>query len=89
MPDTSLDSMTYLEPLVDIARTIGAERLYFDGDSRSDWEEFVEWAKEFQTLFESRLASGEEPGSDYVVDIEDFALRKAKEAGYLKQETVR
>lgn len=82
MTETQMDADAYLEPLVDIARTIGASGLFINGDSRSDWEEFVEWAKEFQVNFERRLADGEEPGKDYCIDIEDFALRKAEEAGY-------
>lgn len=70
----------------DISRIIGAEGLLHGGDSRSDAEMFYAWAVEFQSEYDDHLAKGEQPGETYFEDVEAFALRKAREAGFVTQD---
>ena len=72
-----------IEVLVDIARTIGERRLCLPGDSRSDVELFCDWADEFEAQFSARPDAGE----TYYEDIEDFAVKKATEAGFTPAES--
>lgn len=72
-----------VEPLIDIAETIARGQLVPSGDSRGRYEQYAEWAKEFQESFSRRLAAGEEPHSSYYEDIEAFALKKVAVSGFI------
>ena len=67
-----------LEVLVDIARTIGAQGLTSNEDSREDWHLMCRWAEEFQQEFDSKPDAAE----TYFEDVEEFAIHKATEAGW-------
>ncbi|KWT69572.1 MULTISPECIES: hypothetical protein [unclassified Variovorax] len=79
------DSMpaVLVEPLIDIAETIAREQLVPAGDSRGRYEQYAQWAKEFQESFSRRLAAGEEPHSSYYEDIEAFTLKKVAVSGFV------
>ena len=67
-----------LEVLFDIARTLGERRYVSGGDSRDDWRDMCVWADEFQAIFEENPDAGE----TYMEDIEEFAIKKAVDAGW-------
>ncbi|OUL98808.1 hypothetical protein [Variovorax sp. JS1663] len=75
-----------VEPLIDIAETIAREQLVPSGDSRGRYEQYAEWAKEFQASFSRRLAAGEEPHSSYYQDIEAFTMKKVAAGGFISIE---
>ena len=72
-----------IEPLIDIAETIGRAELALPSDSRDRYALYANWAGEFQTEFARRLAVGQDPGASYYDDIEAFALEKASKSGFI------
>lgn len=66
------------EILCDIARTIGERRLTREGDTRDDFPDFRGWAEDFQALYDANPNACD----TYYIDVEEYALKRAKEAGF-------
>ncbi len=64
-----------LEAIADIAYFAGAAK-YTSGDSRIDVSEFIFWAKQFEDI--NKEVDWDQ--RDYILEIEDFAKVKIKEA---------
>lgn len=62
------------EAIADIAYIAGQEK-YYSGDSRADMSSFIYWAKEFERLNENT----DWDKQDYILAIEEFALKKLQD----------
>ncbi|WP_371436355.1 hypothetical protein [Polaromonas sp.] len=72
------------EVLVDIAEAL-ANTYAYPGDSRDRYALLWQWSCEFESkYFQARIAAGGAPGETYIEDVEEFALKRASDAGWQK-----
>lgn len=71
------------EVLVDIAQAL-ANTYSYPGDSRDRYAHLWQWACEFESDFQAKVAAGDAPGETYIEDVDEFALNRAGAAGWQK-----